>query len=91
MFYTSSSNPFGGVVFAYTKTHIRIWIPKRGNGASPANGISFFFSVVRLWKHDTVYISTGHGNISFTCISIGTNYVRIKDKKLQKVKPLISL
>jgi hypothetical protein len=41
VFYTSSSNPFGGVVFAYTKTHIRIWIPKRGNGASPANGISF--------------------------------------------------
>ena len=39
---------FGGVVFAYAKSQIRVWTPKRGTGDSPANGISFFFSLVIL-------------------------------------------
>lgn len=41
VFYTNASHPFGGVVFAYTKTEIRMWTPKRGTGTSPANGMSF--------------------------------------------------
>ncbi|XP_063431747.1 uncharacterized protein LOC134714436 [Mytilus trossulus] len=41
VFYETSSNPFGGVVFAYSDTHLRLWVPKKGPGSSRANGVPF--------------------------------------------------
>ncbi|XP_076075846.1 uncharacterized protein LOC143046572 [Mytilus galloprovincialis] len=41
VFYETSSHPFGGVVFAFSDSQIRLWVPKRGAGSSSANGVPF--------------------------------------------------
>ncbi|CAC5384973.1 unnamed protein product [Mytilus coruscus] len=41
VFYETSSSPFGGVVFAFNDSEIRLWVPKRGPGPSKANGVPF--------------------------------------------------
>ncbi|XP_052067992.1 polycystin family receptor for egg jelly-like isoform X12 [Mytilus californianus] len=41
VFYETSSHPFGGVVFAFSDSQIRLWVPKRGAGSSNANGVPF--------------------------------------------------
>ncbi|VDI73963.1 Hypothetical predicted protein [Mytilus galloprovincialis] len=41
VFYETSSFPFGGVVFAFSDSQIRLWVPKRGTGSSSANGVPF--------------------------------------------------
>ncbi|XP_071128123.1 uncharacterized protein [Mytilus edulis] len=41
VFYETSSGAFGGVVFAFSGSQIRLWVPKRGPGPSKANGVPF--------------------------------------------------